>query len=138
MKKWTRKIWERKKILLKKRSNLNLNKWKLMRAFQNVISNLKIFKKLNLIWTVITKWQRKPKLKTQLQIVHIIWQNYSSKKVRNKRLSHIISHILKQLNLKNLIKRIESWLIKRELLLQLQRQIKIWINISQCWENRIA
>lgn len=129
MKKWIRKIWERKKTPLKKKSNLNLNKWKLMPAFPNVIWSSKIFRKLNLIWTTIIKWQRKPKLKIQLQIVHIIWPNYLSKKARNKRLSHIISHILKQLNPKNLIKKIESWLIKRELLLQLQRQIKIWINI---------
>jgi hypothetical protein len=51
------------------------------------------------------KWLNKQRLKTMLQIVHIIWQNYSNKRIRNKNQFNIINSISRQQNLKNRIKK---------------------------------
>ena len=103
-----------------------------MHHWQNATWNLKILIKQRNIWTNTIVWLKSLKLKITLPTAHITWQNFSKKRIRMKKPFNTFRHIFRQLNLRNKIKKIENLLIRQELHLPSQRQIKTWISTLRC------
>lgn len=79
---------------------------------------------------IITEWRKMPKLRIPLQIVLIIQPNFLKRRDKNRKQSLFISRILRLLNRKNLIRKIEGWLIKPELRMRFLKRTKTSKNIS--------
>lgn len=103
-----------------------------MHPWQNVTSNLKILTKLKNILISTIAWLNNPKLKITLLTVLITLPNFLRRKIKIKKQFNSIKLTLKLPSHKNKIKKIENWLTKPELHLQLLKQTKIWINTFKC------